>query len=100
MELLIISNIISLVLLAILSIVILILITHINERSQLIYGELFTRIEELEKNNKGYVTDPFEKPKEKFSSTSHVIQRKTPDQIRNENYSKIVKEGKFYGKIN
>lgn len=44
-------------------------------------------------------TDPFEKPKEVFSSTQHIVVRKTPDQIRNENYDRI-KNGETYGNAN
>ena len=84
---------------AILILVVVILITRINERNQALYGEIFDRIDELEKDRQGFVTDPFEKPKEQFSSTPHIIQRKTPDQIRNENFKKIVEEGKIYGSV-
>lgn len=42
------------------------------------------------------VTDPFEKPKEIYQSTKHIIVPKTPDEIRNENYNKI-REGAEYG---
>lgn len=44
------------------------------------------------------VSDPFQKPKEIFSSTSHIIVPKTPTEIRNQNFKKI-KEGVEYGDI-
>lgn len=84
---------------AVLVLVCVILMSSINERNQALYGEIFERLDELEKSKDGFVTDPFEKPKETFSSTTHIIQPKTPDQIRNENYKKIVDEGKMYGSI-
>lgn len=84
---------------AVLILVSVMLITHANERNQALYGEIFDRIDELEKDRQGFVTDPFEKPKETFSSTTHIIQPKTPDQIRNENFKKIVDEGKMYGSV-
>lgn len=44
------------------------------------------------------VTDPFTKPKEIYSSTSHIVVPKTPTEIRNQNFNKI-KEGIEYGDI-
>lgn len=44
------------------------------------------------------VTDPFQKPKEIYSSTSHIVVPKTPTEIRNQNFNKI-KEGIEYGDI-
>ena len=44
------------------------------------------------------VTDPFQKPKEIYSSTNHIVVPKTPTEIRNQNYKKI-KEGIEYGDI-
>lgn len=44
------------------------------------------------------VTDPFTKPKEIYSSTSHIIVPKTPTEIRNQNFKRI-KEGIEYGDI-
>lgn len=44
------------------------------------------------------VSDPFQKPKEIFSSTSHIIVPKTPTEIRNQNFKKI-KDGVEYGDI-
>lgn len=44
------------------------------------------------------VTDPFTKPSEIHSSTTHIIVPKTPTEIRNQNFNKI-KEGMEYGDI-
>ena len=44
------------------------------------------------------VTDPFTKPKEIYSSTSHIVVPKTPTEIRNQNFDKIQK-GIEYGDI-
>ena len=44
------------------------------------------------------VTDPFQKPKEIYSSTSHIVVPKTPTEIRNQNFKKI-QEGIEYGDI-
>lgn len=44
------------------------------------------------------VTDPFQKPKEIYSSTSHIVVPKTPTEIRNQNFKKI-KDGVEYGDI-
>lgn len=44
------------------------------------------------------VTDNFNKQKEIYSSTSHIIVPKAPNEIRNQNYDKI-KEGIGYGDI-
>lgn len=43
-------------------------------------------------------TDPYTKPKELYSSTSHIIVPKTPTEIRNQNFNKL-KEGIEYGDI-
>lgn len=48
------------------------------------------------KSTPAKVTDPFEKPKEIYQSTKHIIVPKTPDEIRNENFNKI-REGAEYG---
>lgn len=48
---------------------------------------------------RGFVTPPFEaaNPDRSIRGTSpHIVQRKTPDQIRNENFKKI-EEGQTYG---
>lgn len=44
------------------------------------------------------VTDPFTKPREIYSSTSHIVVPKTPTEIRNQNFDKI-KKGIEYGDI-
>lgn len=44
------------------------------------------------------VTDPYQKPKQVYSSTSHIIVPKTPTEIQNENFNKL-KEGMKYGDI-
>ena len=44
------------------------------------------------------VTDPFQKPKEIYASTNHIVVPKTPTEIRNQNFDKI-KEGVEYGSI-
>lgn len=53
---------------------------------------------EPEVQEEAKVTDPFTKPKEIFSSTSHIVVPKTPTEIRNQNFNKI-KEGIEYGDI-
>lgn len=53
---------------------------------------------EPESQEEAKVTDPFTKPKEIFSSTSHIVVPKTPTEIRNQNFNKI-KEGIEYGDI-
>lgn len=50
----------------------------------------------------GTVTDPFTRPKERQTSSTSVIVPKTAAQLRNENFDKIVEEGKkrgYYGRI-
>lgn len=50
----------------------------------------------------GTVTDPFTRPKERQTSSTSVIVPKTAAQLRNENFDKIVEEGKkkgYYGHI-
>jgi hypothetical protein len=44
------------------------------------------------------VTDPYQKPKQVYSSTAHIIVPKTPTEIQNENFNKL-KEGIEYGDI-
>lgn len=44
------------------------------------------------------VTDPYQKPRQIYSSTSHIVVRKTPNEIQNENFNKL-KEGINYGDI-
>ena len=53
---------------------------------------------EPEEQEEAKVTDPFTKPKEIYSSTSHIVVPKTPTEIRNQNFKKI-KEGIEYGDI-
>lgn len=53
---------------------------------------------EPEEQEEAKVTDPFTKPKEIYSSTSHIVVPKTPTEIRNQNFKKI-KEGMEYGDI-
>lgn len=50
------------------------------------------------KEEEAKVTDPFQKPKEIYSSTSHIVVPKTPTEIRNQNFNKI-KDGVEYGDI-
>jgi len=44
------------------------------------------------------VTDPYQKPKQVYSSTAHIIVPKTPTEIQNENFNKL-QEGMKYGDI-
>lgn len=44
------------------------------------------------------VTDPYQKPKQVYSSTAHIIVPKTPTEIQNENFNKL-KDGIQYGDI-
>lgn len=44
------------------------------------------------------VTDPYQKPKQVYSSTAHIIVPKTPIEIQNENFNKL-KEGIKFGDI-
>lgn len=69
--------------------------TYINE----IYRDIDSKIKDLEKQEQGYTSDPFEKPKETMQSSAHIIVPNTPDQIRNKNFQKI-KEGQTYGNTN
>ena len=59
---------------------------------------ILTNIEPEPKPEEAKVTDPFTKPKEIYSSTSHIVVPKTPTEIRNQNFNKI-KEGIEYGDI-
>lgn len=59
------------------------------------------KLDAIEKDVKkrGFVTPPFDAANPDRStrgSSSHIIQRKPPDQIRNENFEKI-KQGQTYG---
>lgn len=44
------------------------------------------------------VSDPYQKPKEIYSSTPHIIVPKTPTEIQNQNFKKL-KDGIEYGDI-
>lgn len=59
---------------------------------------ILTNIEPEPKPEEAKVTDPFTKPKEIYSSTSHIVVPKTPLEIKNQNFNKI-KEGIEYGDI-
>lgn len=59
---------------------------------------ILTNIEPEPKPEEAKVTDPFTKPKEIYSSTSHIVVPKTPTEIRNQNFKKI-QEGIEYGDI-
>ena len=59
---------------------------------------ILTNIEPEPKPEEAKVTDPFTKPKEIYSSTTHIVVPKTPTEIRNQNFKKI-KEGIEYGDI-
>lgn len=62
---------------------------------------IMAKLDAMEKPAKpGSVTDPFvaaNKRNDPGASSRHVIIRKSPDQIRAENYEKIKKEGQEYG---
>lgn len=55
-------------------------------------------VEEPEPEAKSGVTDPFQRQKEVYSSTSTIVVPKTPMEIRNQNFRKI-QEGIEYGDI-
>lgn len=59
---------------------------------------ILTNIEPEPKPEEAKVTDPFTKPKEIYSSTTHIVVPKTPKEIQNENFKRI-KEGVEYGDI-
>jgi hypothetical protein len=56
------------------------------------------KIEEPKPEEGSFVTDPFQRPKETYTSTSSIIIPKTPTEIRNQNFRKI-QEGIEYGDI-
>lgn len=67
-------------------------------RDQLLIKE---SLEEVKKYQGGYVTDPFKVANSSHTpgaSSDNIIKRKTPDQIRSENFEKI-KKGQTYGHI-
>ena len=77
-------------------------VTHFLKKNATQGFTMAQKLEAIEKDVKkrGYVTPPFEaaNPKRSVRSSSrNVIQRKSPDQIRNENFEKI-KEGQIYGR--
>lgn len=55
-------------------------------------------LEPEEPKEEAKATDPYTKPAEIFSSTSHIVVPKTPTEIRNQNFNKL-KEGVEYGDI-
>ena len=59
---------------------------------------ILTNIEPEPEEEGAKVTDPFTKPKEIYSSTSHIVVPKTPTEIRNQNFKKI-QQGIEYGDI-
>jgi len=67
------------------------------------YSEILKKLDtiqnKVEAPRQGKVTKPFDvanKTHVRAASSSHIIIRKSPDQIRNENYEKI-KQGAQYG---
>lgn len=78
------------------------LIGHLLQENTTQAAELHEKLQSIEKDVKkrGFVTPPFEAAnpdRTTRGSSSHIIQRKPPDQIRNENFEKI-KEGQTYGR--
>ncbi len=76
-------------------------IGHLLSENTIQAATMREKLNTIEKDVKkrGFVTPPFEAANPDRSirgSSSHIIQRKPPDQIRNENFEKI-KEGKMYG---
>lgn len=76
-------------------------IGHLLSENTIQTATMREKLNTIEKDVKkrGFVTPPFEAANPNRSirgSSSHIIQRKPPDQIRNENFDKI-KEGKMYG---
>lgn len=75
-----------------------------NSDKNVMSQDIIKRIDDLQATitdaKKGKVTDPFEVAN-KFNtpgaSSSHIVIRKTPDQIRNENFVKIKEGGAKYG---
>jgi hypothetical protein len=57
---------------------------------------ILTNIEPEKTDEPAKVTDPFSKPAEVYSSTSHIIVPKTPTEIRNQNFKRI-QNGEEYG---
>lgn len=78
------------------------LIGHLLQENTTQAATVHEKLEAIEKDVKkrGFVTPPFEAAnpdRTTRGSSSHIIQRKPPDQIRNENFEKI-KEGQTYGR--
>lgn len=73
-----------------------------NSEKTVVSQDIIASLDELHKKleRKGSVTDPFAAAN-KFNtpgaSSSHIVIRKTPDQIRNENFEKIKEDGAAYG---
>ena len=73
-----------------------------NSEKNVVSQNIIASLDELHKKleRKGSVTDPFATAN-KFNtpgaSSSHIVSRKTPDQIRNENFEKIKEDGAAYG---
>ena len=73
-----------------------------NSEKNVVSQNIIASLDELHKKleRKGSVTDPFATAN-KFNtpgaSSSHIVIRKTPDQIRNENFEKIKEDGAAYG---
>lgn len=75
-------------------------ISYMREAIRLLYS-YNKKLDDIKSDvvKKGRVTDPFvaaNKTNTIGASSSHIIIRKTPDQIRNENFEKI-KKGATYG---
>ena len=76
-------------------------IGHLLSENTIQTATMRDKLDTIEKDVKkrGFVTPPFEAANPDRSirgSSSHIIQRKPPDQIRNENFEKI-KQGQTYG---
>lgn len=77
------------------------LIGHLLSENATHDAAMRQKLDAIEKDVKkrGFVTPPFDAANPDRStrgSSSHIIQRKPPDQIRNENFEKI-KQGQTYG---
>lgn len=57
---------------------------------------ILCKLEPEDKEEEPKVTDPYTKPAQVFSSTSHIVVPKTPTEIRNQNFKRL-KEGVEYG---
>ena len=77
-------------------------LTQMMSKNLMSQNNIDSKIDDLQKmmERKGKVTDPFvaaNKTHTVGASSQHIIIRKTPDQIRNENYQKIKEDGASYG---